>query len=163
MASKLEAARLATTGGENVIIAHGRSPDVLSRILAGESVGTLFLAQGQTVAARKRWIGLTVKPRGRLLLDAGACDAIEKRGKSLLAIGVVNVAGDFIKGDVVALRDPEDREFARGLTNYSAEDILRIKGLKTDQIAQVLGHRPYDEIIHRDNMVVTSGRMKDEG
>ena len=163
MASKLEAARLATTGGENVIIAHGRSRDVLPRILAGESVGTLFLAQGQTVAARKRWIGLTVKPRGRLSLDAGAREAIEKRGKSLLAIGVVDVAGDFIKGDVVALRDPDDREFARGLTNYSAEDIRRIKGLKTDQIAQVLGHRPYDEIIHRDNMVVTSIRMRDEG
>ncbi len=163
MASKLEAARLATTGGENVIIAYGRSPDVLPRILAGESVGTLFLAQGQTVAARKRWIGLTVKPRGRLLLDAGAREAIEKRGKSLLAIGVIDLEGDFIKGDVVALKDPNDREFARGLTNYSAEEILRIKGLKTDQIAQVLGHRPYDEIIHRDNMVVTSGRMKDKG
>jgi glutamate 5-kinase len=163
MASKLEAARLATTGGENVIIAHGRSPDVLPRILAGECVGTLFLAQGHTVAARKRWIGLTVKPRGQLLLDAGAREAIEKRGKSLLAIGVVDVEGDFIKGDAVVLRDPENREFARGLTNYSAEDIRRIKGLKTDKIAQVLGHRPYDEIIHRDNMVVTSGRKKDEG
>jgi len=163
MASKLEAARMATTGGGNVIIAHGRSPDVLPRILAGECVGTLFLAQGQMVAARKRWIGLTVKPRGRLLLDAGACEAIEKRGKSLLAIGVVDVEGDFIKGDAIALRDPENREFARGLTNYSAEDIRRIKGLKTDKIAQVLGYRPYDEIIHRDNMVVTSRRMRDEG
>jgi len=158
MASKLEAARLATTGGENVIIAYGRCPDVLPRIIAGETIGTLFLAQGQTVTARKRWIGLTVKPRGRLLLDAGAREAIEKKGKSLLAIGVVGVEGDFVKGDVVALKDPEDREFARGLTNYSAEDIRRIKGLKTNQIAQVLGHCPYDEIIHRDNMVVTSGR-----
>jgi glutamate 5-kinase len=163
MASKLEAARLATTGGENVIIAHGRSADVLPRIMAGESIGTLFLAQGQTVAARKRWIGLTVKPRGRLLLDAGAREAIEKRGKSLLAIGVVDTEGDFIKGDVVALRDQENSEFARGLTNYSAEDIRRIKGLKTNQIAPVLGYCPYDEIIHRDNMVVTSIRMKEEG
>jgi glutamate 5-kinase len=158
MASKLEAARLATTGGASVIIAQGRSPGVLPQIVAGECIGTLFLAQGQTVAARKRWIGLTVKPRGRLLLDAGAREAIEKRGKSLLAIGVVGAEGDFTKGDVVALRDPEDREFARGLTNYSAEDIHRIKGLKTNQIAQVLGHCPYDEIIHRDNMVVTSFR-----
>lgn len=163
MASKLEAARLATTGGENVIIAYGRSPDVLPRIVAGETVGTLFLAQGQTVAARKRWIGLTVKPRGRLLLDAGAREAIEKKGKSLLAIGVVGAEGDFIKGDVVAICDQENREFARGLTNYSADDISRIKGLKTNQIVQVLGHRPYDEIVHRDNMVVTSVRMRDEG
>jgi glutamate 5-kinase len=155
MTSKLEAARLATTGGENVIIAYGRNPQILSKILAGESVGTLFLAQGQSVAARKRWIGLTVKPRGRLLLDAGAREAIEKKGKSLLAIGIVDAEGEFVKGDVVALRDPDGREFARGLTNFSAAEIHRIKGQKTQRIAEVLGYRPYDEVIHRDNMVVT--------
>jgi glutamate 5-kinase len=155
MASKLEAARLATTAGENVIIASGRESNVLPRIITGEDVGTLFLAQGQSVAARKRWIGLTVKPRGRLLLDAGAREAVEKKGKSLLAIGIVGVEGEFSKGDVVALRDPEGREFARGLTNYSAEEIQRIKGLKTQKISEVLGYRPYDEVIHRDNMVVT--------
>ena len=131
MASKLEAARLATTGGENVIIASGRSPDVLPRIIAGEPVGTLFLAQGQTVAARKRWIGLTVKPRGRLILDAGARAAVEQKGRSLLAAGVVEVEGQFHKGDVVALRGPDGVEFARGLTNYSADEVRRIKGLKT--------------------------------
>ncbi len=156
MASKLEAARLATTGGENVIIASGRTPDVLSRIIAGETVGTLFLAQGQTVAARKRWIGLTVKPRGRLILDAGARAAIELKGRSLLAAGVVEAEGQFQKGDVVGLRGPDGVEFARGLTNYSVDEIRRIKGLKTHQIAEVLGHCPYDEIIHRDNMVVTT-------
>jgi glutamate 5-kinase len=158
MASKLEAARLATTGGENVIIACGRTPDILARIVAGEPVGTLFLAQGETVAARKRWIGLTVKPRGRLLLDAGAKAAIELKGHSLLAAGVVAAEGQFHKGDVVGLRGPDGLEFARGLTNYSAEEIQRIKGLKTRQIAQVLGDCPYDEIIHRDNMVVTAKR-----
>ncbi len=156
MASKLEAARLATTGGENVIIAGGRVPDVLSRILAAEPIGTLFLAQGQTVAARKRWIGLTVQPRGRLTLDAGARDAVRHRGRSLLPIGVLDIRGDFRKGDVVALSDPDDAEFGRGLTNYSADEIRRIKGLKTDQIAAALGHCPYDEVIHRDNMVVTT-------
>ena len=159
MASKLEAARLATTGGENVIIACGRSPDVLPRIVAGEPIGTLFLAQGQTVAARKRWIGLTVKPRGRLLLDAGARTAIELNGRSLLAAGVVDAEGQFSKGDVVALRGPDGVEFARGLTNYGADEVRRIKGLKTRQIAEVLGHCPYDEIVHRDNMVVTARRM----
>ena len=158
MASKLEAARLATTGGENVIIACGRSPDVLPRIVAGETIGTLFLAQGQTVAARKRWIGLTVKPRGRLLLDAGARAAIELSGRSLLAAGVVDAEGQFNKGDVVALRGPDGVEFARGLTNYGADEVRRIKGLKTRQIAEVLGHCPYDEIVHRDNMVVTARR-----
>jgi glutamate 5-kinase len=155
MASKLEAARLATTGGENVIIAYGRNPEILPKIIAGEPVGTLFLAQGQSVAARKRWIGLTVKPRGRLLLDAGAREAIEAKGKSLLAIGIVDADGEFVKGDVVALRDTEGREFARGLTNYSAAEIGRIKGQKTQKIGEILGYRPYDEVVHRDNMVVT--------
>lgn len=161
MASKLEAARLATIGGENVIIAPGGCPDVLSRIIAAEPVGTLFLAQGQTVAARKRWIGLTIQPRGTLVLDAGAQRAVENQGRSLLAIGIVSVEGRFRKGDVVRLRDTEGREFARGLTNYNAGDLDRIKGLRTRQIADTLGHRPYDEVIHRDNMVVTRQRHND--
>jgi len=155
MASKLEAARLVTAAGENVIIAGGRNPDVLPRIIAGEVVGTLILARGQTVAARKRWIGLTVEPRGRLVLDAGARAAIERDGRSLLPIGVVEVEGDFGKGDVIALCGPDGTEFARGLTNYAAEDIRRIKGLRTGRIAAALGHCPYDEVIHRDNMVIT--------
>ncbi|MBN2217190.1 MAG: glutamate 5-kinase [Pirellulales bacterium] len=155
MASKLEAARLATTAGENVIIASGRAPGVLAGILAGEEVGTLILAQGQTVAARKRWIGFTVQPRGYLVLDEGACRAVREGGRSLLPIGVIDAAGPFHKGDVVALRDPAHVEFARGLTNYSSDDVQRIKGLRTARIAGVLGCHPYDEIIHRDNMVVT--------
>lgn len=156
MASKLEAARLATTGGENVIIAYGRSPDVLSQIIDGQPVGTLFLAQGQTVAARKRWIGLTVKPRGRLILDAGAKAAVEQRGCSLLAAGVVEVEGQFLKGDVVSVHGPDGVEFARGLSNYNADQLGRIKGQKTSQIAETLGHCPYDEVVHRDNMAVTT-------
>ncbi len=156
MASKLEAARLVTAGGENVIIASGRAPDILTRILAGEPVGTLLLAQGQTVTARKRWIGLTVQPRGWLVLDAGAQKAVRQQGRSLLPIGVLDVDGEFSKGDVIALRDTDGVEFARGLTNYNSDDIQRIKGLQTGQIAATLGHCPYDEVIHRDNMVVVS-------
>ena len=159
MASKLEAARLATTAGENVIIACGRTPTILERIVAGEAIGTLFLAQGQTVPARKRWIGFTVKPRGRLALDLGAREAVHRKGRSLLAIGVVDVEGTFHKGDVVALRGPDGVEFARGLTNYGDADLRKIKGLRTNQIADALGHCPYDEVIHRDNMVIT--REKD--
>jgi glutamate 5-kinase len=162
MASKLEAARLATTGGENVIIASGRSPDVIKQIIDGRPIGTLFLAQGQAVAARKRWIGLTVKPRGRLILDAGAKTAVVQKGRSLLAAGVVDVEGEFHKGDVVGLRGPDGAEFARGLTNYDAADVKRIKGLKTRQIAETLGQCPYDEIVHRDNMVVTAGKTADK-
>ncbi len=160
MSSKLEAARLATTGGENVIITSGRTPNILPRIIAGEPIGTLFLAQGQAVASRKRWIGLTVKPRGRLILDAGARTAVEHKGRSLLAAGIVDAEGQFHKGDVVGLRGPDGVEFARGLTNYSADEIRQIKGLKTKQISTVLGHCPYDEIIHRDNMVVTTRKSK---
>jgi glutamate 5-kinase len=162
MASKLEAARLATTAGENVIIASGKQPGNLRRILAGESVGTLLVAQGQTVASWKRWIGFTAQPRGTLVVDDGARRAIERQGKSLLPIGVVGVEGTFRKGDVVSIHDAAGAEFARGLTNYSAADIQRIQKLKTEQIAAALGHCPYDEVIHRDNMAVTSGVNNDQ-
>ncbi len=157
MASKLEAARLATTAGENVIIASGHQSDVLTQIIAGEPVGTLFLAQAGTVTARKRWIGFTVQPRGRLLLDAGARHAVEHQGRSLLSIGVLDASGRFKKGDIVGLCDSDGTEFARGLTNYGSADVRKIKGLKTNEIAAVLGHCPYDEIVHRDNMIVTTG------
>ncbi|HOA51004.1 MAG TPA: glutamate 5-kinase [Thermogutta sp.] len=155
MASKLKAAQLVTTGGGNVIIASGKTPGVLKKIIAGEVVGTLFFAKGPTVAARKRWFGLSIQPRGQLIVDAGAREAIEKRGKSLLPIGILDVVGQFQKGDLVALRDPDGCEFGKGLSNYSAEDVRRIKGLRTRQIAQVLGWLPYEEVIHRDNLLVT--------
>ncbi len=156
MASKLAAAHMATVSGENVIIASGRQTGTLTRILAGEQVGTLVVAQGQTIASRKRWIGFTAQPRGHLVLDDGARRAIEKQGRSLLAIGIKDAVGTFKKGDVVSLRDTTGAEFARGLTNYAVEDVQRIKGLKTEAIAAELGHCPYEEVIHRDNMAVTT-------
>jgi glutamate 5-kinase len=155
MASKLEAARIATTAGENVIIANGRTAGNLARIARGEQVGTLFLAQGQAIPAFKRWIGFTAQPRGVLVLDAGAREAVEKKGKSLLAIGISAASGAFRKGDIVSLQDASGDEFARGLTNYALDDVLKIKGLKTDKIAEVLGRLPYAEVIHRDNMALT--------
>lgn len=155
MASKLEAARIATTAGENVVIANGHRDGILQQILAGEAVGTLFLPQGQTVRSRKRWIGFAKRPRGTLTLDAGACQALSDKGRSLLAIGISEVKGVFEKGDLVALVGPDGAEFARGLSNYSSTDISRIQGLHTDQIAGVLGHCPYTEVIHRDNLAVS--------
>lgn len=153
MASKLEAARLATTAGESVVIANGRRPNVLVDILAGETVGTLFLAQGPTVTSRKRWIGLTAHPCGRLMLDEGAQKAVQQQGRSLLAVGVKRVEGIFQKGDVVALCGQNDgQEFARGLSNYGSEELRRIAGQPTEQIVQILGHCPYDEVVHRDNL-----------
>jgi glutamate 5-kinase len=155
MASKLVAARMCTAAGENVIIASGRRVGVLKQIIAGEVVGTLFLSQGQSVPSRKRWIGFTVAPRGQLRLDHGAGQAVRQKGRSLLAIGIADVQGHFAKGDVVALLDGEGLEIARGLSNYSADEIRRIKGLRSEQIATVLGHCPYEEVVHRDNMALT--------
>jgi glutamate 5-kinase len=156
MASKLEAARLAVAAGESVIIANGRRPNVLVDILAGESVGTLILAQGPPVTSRKRWIGLTAQPCGRLVLDNGAQQAVEKQGRSLLAIGVRRVEGIFQKGDVVGLCGEDGREFARGLINYGSEEMRRIAGHPTERIVEMLGHQPYDEVVHRDNLAILS-------
>lgn len=155
MASKLEAARMVTTAGENAIIASGHRAGVLPDILAGKKVGTLILAQGKTVRPRKRWIGFSVNPRGTLRLDQGAVRAIAEQGRSLLAIGVVAANGNFQKGDLVILCDERGREVARGLSNYSAAEVEKIKGLNSGGIAEVLGHRPYIEVVHRDNLAVT--------
>lgn len=156
MASKLEAARLAVSAGENVVIANGRRPNVLVDIINGETVGTLFSAQGPSVASRKRWIGLTAQPNGRLMLDTGAQTAIEKLGRSLLAIGIRRLEGNFQKGDVISLCRETGEEFARGLTNYSSEELRRIAGQTTEKIVTTLGHCPYDEVVHRDNLVILS-------
>ncbi len=158
MASKLEAARMATAAGGNVIIARGKAPNVLLRIIAGETVGTLFLAQGRAVAARKRWIGFTAAPKGKLIIDAGAVRAVEVLGRSLLPAGIVAVEGRFRKGDVVSVHDTSGREIARGLVNYDHEETVRIKGLHSKRIAEALGYSPYQEVIHRNNMVVTSAQ-----
>ncbi|WP_165074287.1 glutamate 5-kinase [Paludisphaera rhizosphaerae] len=154
MQSKLASARLVTQAGGSVVIASGTRPDPLTRILAGEEVGTLFLAHGNNHRARKRWIGLTARPRGRLVVDAGARKALETGSKSLLAIGVVEVEGDFEKGDVVSVVDPEGREFARGLSNYGAEDARVVRGRHTLEARTLLGPSNYDEIVHRDNLVL---------
>jgi glutamate 5-kinase len=154
MRSKLRAARLVTAAGESVIVANGTRAGILDAIFAAEAVGTLFLPHGSTMPAWKRWLGYTAQPKGRLVVDAGARQAVQHQGRSLLPIGVVEVTGSFGKGDVVALADPDGVEFARGLSNYSAADAGKIRGLRTDQIAAILGKVPYEEIIHRDNMVV---------
>jgi glutamate 5-kinase len=154
MASKLEAARMVTTAGENVIIASGRQLDVLTQVVAGQTVGTLFVAQGKAITPFKRWLGFSAQVRGRIQLDAGARKAIVEQGRSLLAAGIVSTQGEFQKGDVVALCDSEGNVLARGLSNYSSADVARIKGLKSEKISQVLGHRPYEEVVHRDNLAL---------
>jgi glutamate 5-kinase len=160
MSSKLEAARIVTAAGENAIIASGHQPGTLTRIMAGELVGTLLIAEGKTVSPRKRWIGFSARPRGKLLLDAGAARAIGREDRSLLAIGIQAIEGEFQKGDVVTLCDPQGKEVARGLTNYHADEILRIKGLRSTRIAEVLGHCPYEEVVHRNNMTLIVPRRE---
>jgi glutamate 5-kinase len=156
MGTKLEAVRTATAVGVNVMIANGKRHQVLDELLAGADIGTLFLGEGDGVSAWKRWIGYTMPPKGRLVLDTGARRAVEQQGKSLLAIGVVRVEGEFAKGEVVSLVDQSGEEFARGLTNYDSSGASSIAGKRTDEITRELGSIPYDEVIHRDNLVVTS-------
>jgi glutamate 5-kinase len=154
MSSKLQAARIVTSAGEALIIASGRRPAVLQDILAGKSVGTLFLPQGKSASPWKRWLRFSTQPRGQILLDAGACKAIADDGRSLLAIGITAAKGEFAKGDVVSICSSAGTEFARGLTNYESGDIERIKGIKSNRIANILGHCPYEEVVHRDNLAV---------
>ena len=155
MESKLEAAGIATGSGEAVIIANGRQSDVLSKIMNYENVGTLFIPNKKKVASRKRWIGFIVRPKGRIYIDEGALSALQKRGKSLLPSGVVRIDGKFNKGDVVSIVGvDENKEIARGLMNYSDDEVRKVKGLRTSLIKKTLGYKPYDEIIHRDNIVL---------
>ncbi len=156
MRSKLRAARLATAAGESVIMASGERTDVLDAIFRAEPVGTLFLPHNTTMPAWKRWLGYAARPRGRFVVDAGARQAVQSRGRSLLPIGVVQVVGSFGKGDVVALCDAAGHEFARGLTNYSSSAADRLRGLRSEQVRELLGELPYEEVVHRDNLVVVA-------
>lgn len=154
MRTKLEAVQTATAVGTNVMIANGKCPQILDDIFAGEDVGTLFLAEQEAVPAWKRWIGYTLPPKGKLVLDDGARRAVEQQGKSLLAIGVSAVEGNFEKGEVVSLVDLRGEEFARGLTNYDARTASQVAGKRAEEITALLGAMRYDEVIHRDNLVV---------
>jgi glutamate 5-kinase len=156
MRSKLRAARLATAAGESVIMANGAEPRTLDRIFDCESVGTLFLPHGTSLPAWKRWLGFTARPKGKILLNEGAKAAVREQGKSLLPVGIIEVQGTFAKGDVLALCDMTGTEFARGLTNYSSDDGRQIIGLRTEKIGEILGSIPYEEFVHRDNLVVTT-------
>ncbi len=156
MGSKLRAARLATAAGESVVMANGSAEGVLDRIIAGEIVGTLFMPHGEAVPSWKRWLGYTARPKGTLRIDAGARRAVVEQGRSLLPVGVTATEGDFGKGDVVTVCGADGEEVGRGLSNYSSADACRIRGLSTDQLAPVLGTVPYVELVHRDNLVVTT-------
>lgn len=158
MASKLAAARVAGHAGIPLVIANGTSPQALTDLLAGKPVGTLIAPPNTRLAFRKWWIAFSArKPLGRLSVDAGAATALLEGGKSLLASGVRAVDGRFHAGDSVMIVDPAGREIARGLSRYSSGDLLRIQGMRSDRIAQLLGGRAGREVVHRDNLVLTHG------
>ena len=145
---------MVTGSGEEMVIADGREPKVLERILAGEPLGTAFYPHGDKLANRKHWIAFGLRCRGGLHLDAGAALALKNKGKSLLPSGIRSVTGRFKQGDCVSLIDETDREFARGLVNYSSEDVTKLCGVKTADIERVLVYKNSDEIVHRDDLVL---------
>ena len=156
MKSKVQAAKKVTASGIPYIIAPGRRTGVLQEILDGKETGTLFLPSTEHLNSRKYWIAFTLRSRGRIFIDDGAKEAIVRDGKSLLPTGVTQVEGDFVLGDPVSCVDAQGNTIAKGLVNYSADEIRKIMGLKTAKIEQVLGYKDYDEIVHRDNLAVTT-------
>ena len=153
MVTKLRAAEIVTSSGEMMVMAHGREPLVVTRLLKGELLGTLFLPQAR-ISGRKRWIAYSRPPKGRLIVDSGARDALVQGGKSLLPAGIRSVEGNFDYSDTVSCLTENGLEFARGLVNYNAVDTAKLAGKHTKDIESILGYRDYDEIIHRDNLVL---------
>ena len=154
MGSKLQAVRMVTSAGENAVIANGRESEVLTRILAGESLGTLFVAEGKTLSPWNRWLRFSAQTQGTIVLDKGACAAIQQEGSSLLAIGIIGHQGHFNKGDVIQLCNEAGEELARGLTNYNSDELEQIRGHRSEEFQQILGQCPYEEVIHRDNLAL---------
>lgn len=154
MLSKIRAARKVTVAGIPMVIANGLEKDILLRIFEGEKLGTFFSPAEAKLPNRKTWIGFTVKPKGSVIIDDGAARAIVKKGKSLLSGGITEVEGDFGVGSAVHIVDIRGRHLAAGLVNYSAAEIRSIMGCQSCQIAEKLGHKSYDEVIHRNNMTL---------
>ncbi|MDD5450180.1 MAG: glutamate 5-kinase [Candidatus Omnitrophica bacterium] len=154
MASKLQAAKIAASSGIPCIIANGKGDTVLTDIIERRSVGTLFLPSSVKMAARKRWLVFGARPKGEIRVDGGAKEALIKGNRSLLSSGIIEISGEFKKGDIVAVAVADSDEFARGIVTYPSGDLKKIKGLKTAEIAKALGYKGPDEIIHRDNLVI---------
>ena len=155
MASKIRAARKVAIGGVPSIIANGLKRGILKNIFEGRKEGTLFRPQDVTLCSRKQWIAFTKSPKGEVVIDRGAETALTEHGKSLLPSGITGVRGKFSLGDTVVLLNEEDRELAVGMVNYHSGDIKKIMGLKSSEIEAVLGFKHDDEVIHRDNLVMT--------
>lgn len=154
MESKLQAARTLNDAGDAMIVADGRMEKILPRLLAGEELGTLFVPEaGKKRSSRSRWIG-AVRPTGTIFVDDGARRALAENNRSLLAAGIVKIEGDFDRGDVVGIAGPDGKIIARGLSNYAAGQLERIRGKKSREVRELLADEAYDEVVHRDNLVL---------
>lgn len=154
MITKLEAAKNTTHAGIQTVIARGRRKNVLIEIVDGKNIGTRFDAQERPLKARKRWIAFSIKSRGSMIIDKGAEKAVIQGNKSLLPSGITGCSGNFKDGDVVDIMSQSKKIIARGLSNYSSGEVEKIKGMKSDRIESLLGYKDYDEVIHRDNLVI---------
>ncbi len=154
MISKVDAAKKVSIYGIPTIVVNGSIRGIITTVFKGEDVGTLFLPRQTKLSSRKHWIAFNLKPKGTLVVDDGAKKAIAKMGKSLLSTGLVDVHGFFKFGDLVKCVDTEGIEFARGLVNYPAEEVVKLRGVHSRDIKKILGYKYYDEIIHRDDLVV---------
>lgn len=155
MCTKIQAAKSATTSGINLVIASGSENDAVMRILNGEDIGTLFVSRENRLQFRKRWLAFGAKIKGRVTVDDGCELAIHKTGGcSILPVGIVTVDGDFEAGSTVSVVTTSGHELARGLTHYSSEELQKIKGAQSADIEKLLGHKAFDEVIHRDDLVI---------
>ena len=156
MITKILAARRAAGSGASTVIAWGREPDALLRLVQGESIGTLLVAQTQKTQARKQWMADHLQLRGAVVVDEGAASKVSDEGKSLLPIGMVSVEGDFSRGDVIAVRNGAGVEIARGLANYSSSEARLICRRPSADFERLLGYVAEPEMVHRDNLVITA-------
>jgi len=158
MESKLRAAEIAAAAGIITFIGSGKDPEVLKKLFEGKILGTVILAEKQKLSGLKVWLLFAGKPKGELKIDQGAVKALKEQKRSLLPSGVLDVKGRFLAGEMVRVVDEQGREVAKGLVNYGASELKRIKGYHTDRIQDILGSKDYDEVIHRDNLAMSGER-----
>lgn len=162
MLTKMAAARMAMNSGIVMVIASGSQDGVVQSVLTGKPIGTLFPPRQNRLQFRKRWLAFGARIKGRLTVDKGCAQALLSNGSSLLAAGIKAVEGNFEQGSTVSILNQEGWEIARGLANYNTEDARKIMGVHTHEITKILGHKPYDEVVHRDNMVLLSRHETEE-